>query len=79
MPGPIEFNWNEVLSKGKAIATTNGYNDEFPIVIAMLNDGRLKAEPLITETFELDEALGFLTRFDDFGRTNVKMLIEMAS
>lgn len=78
MPGPIEFNWNEVLSKGKAIATTNGYNDEFPIVIAMLNDGRLKAEPLITETFELDAALGFLTRFDEFGRTNVKMLIEMA-
>jgi (R,R)-butanediol dehydrogenase/meso-butanediol dehydrogenase/diacetyl reductase len=79
IPQPIEFNWNDVMSKEKAITTTNGYNDEFPIVIAMLNDGRLKAEPLVTETFRLDAALGFLTRFEEFGSTNIKMQIEMGS
>jgi (R,R)-butanediol dehydrogenase/meso-butanediol dehydrogenase/diacetyl reductase len=30
IPGPIEFNWNDVLSKEKTITTTNGYIDEFP-------------------------------------------------
>ncbi len=79
IPRPIEFNWNDVLSKEKTITTTNGYHDEFPIVIAMLNDGRLKAEPMVTETLSLDAALGFLTRFDELARANVKMLIEMRS
>jgi (R,R)-butanediol dehydrogenase / meso-butanediol dehydrogenase / diacetyl reductase len=77
IPHPIQFNWNDVLSKEKAITTTNGYNDEFPVVIAMLNDKRLKAEPLITETFPLKDAFEFLTRFEELGSSNIKMLIEM--
>ena len=77
IPRPIEFNWNDVLSKEKAITTTNGYNDEFPIVIAMLNDGRLQAEPLITQVFPLRDAFGFLTRFEELGKSNIKMLIAM--
>jgi (R,R)-butanediol dehydrogenase/meso-butanediol dehydrogenase/diacetyl reductase len=79
VPGPIQFNWNDVLSKEKTITTTNGYNDEFPIVIAMLNDGRLRAEPLVTQAFPLSDALGFLTRFEELGSANIKMLIEMDS
>ena len=66
-----------MLSKEKAITTTNGYNDEFPIVIAMLNDGRLQAEPLITQVFPLRDAFGFLTRFEELGKSNIKMLIAM--
>jgi (R,R)-butanediol dehydrogenase / meso-butanediol dehydrogenase / diacetyl reductase len=77
IPRPIEFNWNDVLSKEKTITTTNGYNDEFPVVIAMLNDGRLKAEPLVTQTFPLKEAFKFLTRFEELGGSNIKMLIDM--
>jgi (R,R)-butanediol dehydrogenase/meso-butanediol dehydrogenase/diacetyl reductase len=79
IPAPIEFNWNDVLSKEKTITTTNGYTDEFPIVIAMLNDGRLRAEPLITQTFPLSDALEFLTHFEQLGSANIKMLIEMDS
>jgi threonine dehydrogenase-like Zn-dependent dehydrogenase len=48
IPHAIEFNWNDVLRDEKAITTTNAYNDEFPIVIAMMNDGRLRAEPLVS-------------------------------
>ena len=79
VPHPIEFNWNNVLSKEKTITTTIAYSDEFPIVIAMLNDGRLKAEPLITRTFPLPEALSALERFEEFGSSNIKMLIEVNS
>ena len=79
IPHPIEFNWNDVLTKEKTIATTDAYNDEFPVVIAMLNDGRLRAEPLVTQTFPLKDAFVFLTRFEELGRTNIKMLIEMNS
>lgn len=77
VPHPIDFNWNDVLSAEKTVTTTIAYNDEFPVVIAMLNDSRLKAEPLITQTLGLDEALGTLMHFEDFGKSNIKMLIEM--
>ena len=77
IPCAIEFNWNDVLGKEKTITTTNAYVDEFATVIAMLNDGRLKAEPLITQTFPLKDALGFLTKFEELGSNNIKMLIDM--
>ena len=77
IPHPIEFNWNDVLSAEKTITTTIAYSDEFPMVIAMLNDGRLKAEPLITRTCSLQDALGTLLHFEELGRANIKMLIEM--
>jgi (R,R)-butanediol dehydrogenase/meso-butanediol dehydrogenase/diacetyl reductase len=76
---PIEFNWNDVMSREQTITTTLGYDDEFPIVIAMLDDGRLKAEPLITQALPLSEAREFLTRFEELGSNNIKMLIEMDS
>ena len=77
IPHPIQFNWNDMLRDEKTITTTNAYDDEFPIVIAMLNDGRLKAEPLVSQTFPLKDAWNNLTRFEEAGRANIKMLIEM--
>jgi (R,R)-butanediol dehydrogenase/meso-butanediol dehydrogenase/diacetyl reductase len=78
IPHPMQFNWNDVLRDEKTITTTNAYNDEFPIVIAMLNDGRLKAEPLVSQTFPLKDAWSNLTRFEEAGSANIKMLIEMS-
>jgi (R,R)-butanediol dehydrogenase / meso-butanediol dehydrogenase / diacetyl reductase len=77
IPQAIEFNWNDLLRDEKSVTTTNAYDDEFPIVIAMLNDGRLKAEPLISQIFPLEDAWSNLTRFEEAGRSNIKMLIEM--
>jgi threonine dehydrogenase-like Zn-dependent dehydrogenase len=48
-----------------------------PIVIAMLHDGRLKAEPLVSQAFPLKDAWNRLTCFEEAGRANIKMLIEM--
>ena len=75
---PMQFNWNDLLRDEKTVTTTNAYNDEFPIVIAMLNDGRLKAEPLVSQTFPLKDAWSNLTRFEEVGKANIKMLIEMS-
>lgn len=77
MPGAIEFNWNDVLAKEKEITTTNAYYDEYPTVISMLADGRLKWAPLITEVFPLEDAAKALTHFEDLGKRNIKMLIEI--
>jgi (R,R)-butanediol dehydrogenase/meso-butanediol dehydrogenase/diacetyl reductase len=77
VPHPIEFNWNDVLSKEKTITTTIAYNDEFPTVIAMLNSGSMKAEPLITQTLPLHEALDTLTHFEERGSTNIRTMIDM--
>jgi (R,R)-butanediol dehydrogenase/meso-butanediol dehydrogenase/diacetyl reductase len=77
IPEPILFNWNDVLSKEKSIVTTIAYDDEFPMVIAMLNDGRLRGEPMITQRFPLSEALGYLTRFEELGKENIKMMIDL--
>jgi (R,R)-butanediol dehydrogenase / meso-butanediol dehydrogenase / diacetyl reductase len=79
VPRPVEFNWNNVLSKEKTITTTIAYNDEFPMVIAMLNSGTLKAEPLITRTLALDEALETLTHYEELGSTSIRTVIEMNS
>ena len=43
----------------------------------MLNDGRLKAEPLISQIFPLNEAWSNLTRFEEAGKAHIKMMIEM--
>jgi (R,R)-butanediol dehydrogenase / meso-butanediol dehydrogenase / diacetyl reductase len=77
VPHPIEFNWNDVLSMEKTITTTIAYSSEFPMVIAMLNDGRLKAELLISQSYSLNEAREVLTRFEELGTSNIKMLIDM--
>jgi (R,R)-butanediol dehydrogenase/meso-butanediol dehydrogenase/diacetyl reductase len=74
---PTEFNFNDILRDEKTITTTNAYNDEFPMVIAMLNDGRMKAEPLVSQTFPLKDAWSNLIRFEEAGKANIKMLIDM--
>jgi (R,R)-butanediol dehydrogenase / meso-butanediol dehydrogenase / diacetyl reductase len=79
IPRSIEFNWNDVLSKEKTITTTLAYNDEFPTVIAMLNVGSMKAEPLITRTLPLHEAFDTLTHFEEWGSTNIRTMIDMQS
>jgi (R,R)-butanediol dehydrogenase/meso-butanediol dehydrogenase/diacetyl reductase len=78
-PRPVEFNWNNVLSKEKTMTTTLAYDDEFPAVIAMLNSGELSAEPMITRILSLGEALEALTHYEEVGSTSVRMLIEMNS
>jgi (R,R)-butanediol dehydrogenase / meso-butanediol dehydrogenase / diacetyl reductase len=77
-PGDFEFDFNTFLSREKSIATSLAYSDEFPTVIKMLGDGRLKAEPLITRMIPLAQSLDQgLKQYETLAATNVRMLINM--
>lgn len=79
-PGPFEFDLNSVLMHERKIVTSLGYSDEFPTVIAMLTDGRLEAEPLITRTISLAEGVELgLKRYEDVRATNIRTLIDIES
>lgn len=79
-PGPFEFDLNSLLMQEKTIVTSLGYSDEFPTVIAMLADGRLEAEPLITRTVSLAAGVEIgLNRYEDAGVTNIRTLIGIES
>lgn len=79
-PGAFEFDLNSVLIHEKTIVTSLGYSDEFPTVIAMLADGRLEAEPLITHTISLAEGVELgLKRYEHVRATNIRTLIDIES
>lgn len=76
-PGPFQFDFNSLVSSEKNIVTSLAYGDEFPIVIKMLADRRLQAEPLITRSFRLEEALNEgLREYETLSATNVRMVID---
>ncbi len=77
-PGPFEFDFNSLMGKEQQVVTSRAYGDEFPSVIAMLSDGRLRAEPLITQRLPLSEAMSKgLSHYEDSVATNVRTIIEM--
>ena len=77
-PGPCEVDFNSLVGKEKTIITSLAYSDEFPTVIAMLNDGRLQAEPLITRTISIaDTVEKGLRQYEAVGAENVRTVIQM--
>ncbi len=77
-PGPLEFNWNDVLAREQKVLTSLAYADEFPVVISMLADARLKAEPLITGYLPLSQLVELgLKRYGAAGATNIKTVVRV--
>jgi (R,R)-butanediol dehydrogenase / meso-butanediol dehydrogenase / diacetyl reductase len=77
-PGPFEFDLNSLMSNEQQLITSRAYGDEFPTVIAMLSDGRLRAQPLITQRLVLADALSKgLSVYDANAAINVRTVIEM--
>ena len=61
------------------LITSRAYGDEFPTVIAMLADGSLRAEPLITQNLPLADAMRKgLSRYEMDAAINVRTIIEMS-
>jgi (R,R)-butanediol dehydrogenase / meso-butanediol dehydrogenase / diacetyl reductase len=78
-PGPFEFDLNSLMADEKRLVTSRAYGDEFPMVIAMLSDGRLQAELLITQRLPLTDALQKgLTPYEVHAATNVRTVIEIS-
>lgn len=54
---PAELDLNRLVVYERTLIGTLGYAGEFPTVIALLADGRLQAEPLISHRIGLDEVV----------------------
>jgi (R,R)-butanediol dehydrogenase / meso-butanediol dehydrogenase / diacetyl reductase len=79
-PGPFEFDLNALMGYELKVVMSRAYGDEFPTVIAMLSDGRLAAEPLITRRLRLSDALGKgLSDYDASAASNVRTIIEIST
>jgi (R,R)-butanediol dehydrogenase / meso-butanediol dehydrogenase / diacetyl reductase len=79
-PGPFEFDLNRLMSNELRVVTSRAYGDEFPTVIAMLADGRLRAEPLITQNLPLVDAMSRgLSQYEANAATNVRTIIKMST
>ena len=78
-PGPFEFDLNRLMGSELQVVTSRAYSDEFPTVIAMLDDGRLRAEPMITQNLPLVDAIRMgLSRYEVNATTNVRTIIEVS-
>jgi (R,R)-butanediol dehydrogenase / meso-butanediol dehydrogenase / diacetyl reductase len=77
-PRAFEFDLNALMDKELKVIMSRAYSTEFPTVIAMLSDGRLAAEPLITQRLPLSEAFRQgLSQYDAAAATNIRTIIEM--
>ncbi len=74
---PGEINYNDLVFQEKEVVGSLAYCGEFDAAIALLADGRIKAEPLITGRIKLDDIVehGFeeLLKNRD---SNIKILVE---
>jgi (R,R)-butanediol dehydrogenase/meso-butanediol dehydrogenase/diacetyl reductase len=68
--------WGRIQGHEKGLVGSSAYTDEFPLALAMLRDGRIRAEPMLGERIGLREIedRGFRSLIEDPDR-NVKVLV----
>lgn len=73
----ISFNPNTLVFSEKKIVGTLAYRHEFPATIALMNDGRIKAEGYITKKIALDDIVeeGFGALTGPEKKKHVKILV----
>ena len=73
---PGEVNYNDLVFQEKEVVGSLAYCGEFDTAIALLADGRIKAEPLITGKIKLDEIIekGFEELLTN-RESNIKILV----
>jgi (R,R)-butanediol dehydrogenase/meso-butanediol dehydrogenase/diacetyl reductase len=73
---PGEINYNDLVFQEKELIGSLAYYGEFDSAIALLADGRIKAEPLITGKIKLDEIVenGFEELLEN-RESNIKILV----
>jgi (R,R)-butanediol dehydrogenase/meso-butanediol dehydrogenase/diacetyl reductase len=76
-PGAFPFDFNRLLGGEKTIVTSLAYGTEYPAAIAMLADGRLQAQPMITNCVPLSQGCDQIREFEKRGATNIKTLLEI--
>ena len=77
--GPFAFDFNQLLAGEKTIVRSLAYGNEFPATIAMLAEGRLRADALITNCIPLSAGCEYIRDFETRGAANLKTVLEVAS
>ena len=74
---PTSVNFLRLWGHEKEITTSSGYSDEFPAAIALLSDGRVKIDPLVTSKIPLDQLVekGFEV-LTDSEQDQIKVIVE---
>lgn len=74
---PGEIHYNDLVFHEKELIGSLAYCGEFDSAIALLADGRIKAEPLITGKIKLDDIVedGFEELLKN-RESNIKILVE---
>lgn len=57
MAGKCEFPFQDLFLREKSIVTSQGYVDEFPAALALMANGRVQCEPMITAKIFLEEVM----------------------
>lgn len=78
-PGPLSFDFNQLLAGEKSIVMSLAYGNEFPATIAMIADGRLRADVLITDCIPLSSGCEYIRDFESRGTGQIKTLLEVDS
>lgn len=75
--GEIKFNPNKLVFSEKKVVGTLAYRHEFPATIALMSDGRIKAEGYITKRIALDDIVkeGFGTLTGPDKKAQVKIIV----
>ncbi|NJP40530.1 2,3-butanediol dehydrogenase [Oscillospiraceae bacterium HV4-5-C5C] len=73
----IQFNPNAIVMTEKKIVGSICYNNDFPATIAMMSDGRIKADGYITKRIALDDIVteGFDTLTGPAKKAQVKIIV----
>ena len=73
---PGEINYNDLVFQEKEVVGSLAYYGEFDTAIALLADGRLQAEPLITGKIKLDNIIeGGFEELLRNRESNIKILV----
>lgn len=71
-----QFHPNDVMQAERTVVGSFGYNDEFPITLRMMADGRLHPESLITGSVPLEDVEQAFERLVEPDGDDVKVLVE---
>jgi (R,R)-butanediol dehydrogenase/meso-butanediol dehydrogenase/diacetyl reductase len=76
---PICVRLQPTPGRRKTIVMSLAYGNEFPAIIAMLADGRLRADALITNCIPLSAGCEYIRDFETRGAANLKTFLEVDS
>jgi (R,R)-butanediol dehydrogenase/meso-butanediol dehydrogenase/diacetyl reductase len=71
-----QFHPNDIMQAERTVVGSFGYDDEFPVTLRMMADGRLNPEAFVTGTVGLDDVDSAFRQLVEPDSEHVKILVE---